>query len=256
MGSRRTLEPAEPRAAIVRHELASRIGDGRWKAGDRLPAEPELAAALGVSRATLRDALRSLEEDGFVTRVRGAGTFVTHRPRLRNNLDVNFGVTDLIRSMGLRPGTRHVEDSRGPATDEERDRLRLEEGAPVIRAQRVRTADGRPVVLSQDVIPATLVGDGDDAMARLGTGSLYDLLERELGIVVRQGVASIRPANAGREVSSLLEVPEGTLLLYLLQVDYDAEGRPVLLSHEHHLADAFEITVVRRGPGPRTKERR
>jgi GntR family transcriptional regulator len=73
---------------------------------------------------------------------------------------------------------------------------------------------------------------------------------------VRQGVASIRPANAGREVSELLRVPEGTLLLYLLQVDYDAEGRPVLLSHEHHLADAFEVTVVRRGPGPRMKERR
>jgi GntR family transcriptional regulator len=208
MSPRPALDTAEPRAAAVRQELARRIGEGRWRAGDRLPAEPELATTLGVSRATLRDALRSLEEDGFVTRVRGAGTFVTHRPRLRNNLDVNFGVTDLIRSMGMRPGTRHLGEARGPATDEERERLRLRGDAVVVRARRVRTADGRPVVLSEDVVPGWLLADGTDAMARLESASLYDVLERELGVVVRQGVASIRPANAGREVSSLLEVPE------------------------------------------------
>jgi GntR family transcriptional regulator len=256
MSARRTVDRPRPRAAAVRHELARGIGEGRWLAGDQLPPEPELATALGVSRATLRDALRSLEEDGFVTRVRGAGTFVTHRPRLKNNLDVNFGVTDLIRSMGMRPGTRDLDAARGPCTVEERERLELAEDATVMRARRVRTADGRPVVLSEDVVPGLLVEGRPDLAERLGGGSLYDLLERDLGVVVRQGVASIRPANAGRQVSDLLDVPEGTLLLYLLQVDYDAEGRPVLLSHEHHLADAFEITVVRRGPGPRMKERR
>src|ERR687895_466439 len=129
MSDQRTVDRPRPRAAAVRHELALGIGQGRWRAGDRLPAEPELAASLGVSRATLRDALRSLEEDGFVTRVRGAGTFVTHRPRLRNNLDMNFGVTDLIRSMGMRPGTRHLGTARGSATDEERDRLQLSDHA-------------------------------------------------------------------------------------------------------------------------------
>jgi GntR family transcriptional regulator len=256
MSPRDTLAPPKPRAAAVRQELARGIGEGRWRAGDRLPAEPDLAVALGVSRATLRDALRSLEEDGFVTRVRGAGTFVTHRPRLRNNLDVNFGVTDLIRSMGSRPDTRHLGAEEGSCTGEERERLQLGQDAGVVRTRRVRTADGRPVVLSEDVIPGWLLEGTAEVVDRVGSGSLYDLLDRELGVVVRQGVATIRPANASREIADMLEVPEGTLLLYLLQVDYEAEGRPVLLSHEHHLADAFEITVVRRGPGPRTKERR
>jgi GntR family transcriptional regulator len=255
MSVRGTKDRGEGRATAVRQELARRIEDGRWRAGDRLPSEPELATAFGVSRATLRDALRSMEEDGFVTRIQGAGTFVTHRPRLKNSLDVNFGVTDLIRSMGGRPGSRELETSDGTPTDEEAERLRLERDARVVRVRRVRTADGRPVVLSEDVIPGWLVDGAPDVVRRLGDGSLYDLLERQLGVVVRQGVASIRPANADRDVARLLDVPEGTLLLYLLQVDFDAEGRPVLLSHEHHLADAFEITVVRRGPGPRTRER-
>src|ERR671924_342237 len=111
----------------VRERLVRLIAGGRWRPGERLPSEPKLARDLGVSRATLRDALRSLEEDGFVTRAHGAGTFVTFRPRLRNNLDVNFGVTDLIRSMGLRPGTRDLGAAEGPGTEEERERLKLAE---------------------------------------------------------------------------------------------------------------------------------
>src|SRR3990170_1898698 len=100
----------------VREDLVRRIEAGEWRPSERLPSEPDLAASLGVSRATLRDALRSLEEDGFVTRVQGSGTFVTHRPRLRNNLDVNFGVTELIRSMGMRPGSAGVRTFEAEAT--------------------------------------------------------------------------------------------------------------------------------------------
>jgi GntR family transcriptional regulator len=245
---------AESRTATVREELAKRIEKGAWRPAEQLPAEPELAASLGVSRATLREALRSLEEDGFLTRIRGAGTFVTFRPRLKNNLDVNFGVTDLIRSMGMRPGVRDVRTYRRPPTTEEAESLSLADGAELACLERVRTADDRPVVFSVDVIPAPVVEGKPRALDRLGQGSIYTLLEEELGLVVRQGVASIRPQNADRSLGERLRVPEGTLLLYLLQVDYDTQGRAILLSHEHHLADAFEITVVRRGPGPRAKE--
>ena len=240
--------------SAVREELARRIEVGEWRPSQRLPSEPELAASLGVSRPTLREALRSLAEDGFVTRVQGSGTFVTHRPRLRNNLDVNFGVSELIRTMDMEPGSREVRVSQGAASADDARRLHLSPGDRVVSVERVRTADGRPVVFSVDVVPASLFGANDAIVSRVGQGSIYDLLDRELGIVVRQGVASLRPANADGRLAARLGVPEGTLLLYILQVDYDTDGRAVLLSHEHHVADAFEITVVRRGPGPRPKE--
>jgi GntR family transcriptional regulator len=234
----------------VRDDLLSRISSGRIPPGSKLPPEPELAEELGVSRPTLREALRSLEEDGFVTRTRGAGTYATHRPRLRNNLDVNFGVTEAIRASGMEPGTSRSAVHTGGASDEEAAALDLTQGDPVVRLERLRTADDEPVVLSVDVVSASRVAASELSSMPLD-GSVYELLERH-GTPVEHGVVSVEPARADRALARRLGVKSGALLMYLRQVDYGREGEPLLLSHEHHLADAFEFTVVRRGPGRRS----
>jgi len=233
----------------VRDDLVSRIATGRIPPGSKLPPEPELAEELGVSRPTLREALRSLEEDGFVTRTSGAGTYATHRPRLRNNLDVNFGVTEAIRAAGMEPGTSRSAVHTGGAGGEEAEALDLQPGDPVVRLERVRTADDDPVVLSLDVVSVSLIAAGELSAMPLD-GSLYELLERH-GSPVAHGVVRVEPARADRSLAKRLGVRGGAALLYLRQVDFGRGGEPLLLSHEHHLADAFEFTVVRRGPGRR-----
>ena len=82
---------------------------------------------------------------------------------------------------------------------------------------------------------------------------MYELMERELGILIHHGEASFAPVRATRAIASRLGVHAGTLLLHLRQVDYNDEGRAVLSSDEYHVADAFEFTVVRRGPGRRSR---
>jgi GntR family transcriptional regulator len=234
----------------VRDELAARIASGRVTPGTKLPAEPELAEELGVSRATLREALRSLEEDGFVTRTRGAGTYATRRPRLRNNLDVNFGVTESIRAAGMRPGTMQIAVHTEPASEQVAADLDLVAGDPVVILERVRTADGRPVVFSRDVVSASRVSASDVASMPVD-GSLYDVLER-VGHAVANGIVTIEPTVMDRSLAKLLKGKVGVPTLFLRQIDFDQTGDPALLSEEHHLAEAFEFTVVRRGPGRRT----
>ena len=234
----------------IRDELASRISTGRIAAGSKLPPEPELAEEMGVSRATLREALRSLEEDGFLTRTRGAGTYATHRPRLRNNLDVNFGVTEAIRAAGMRPGTTQSAIHTQSATTEEAAALDLSTGDAVVALERVRTADGRPVVFSRDVIAATRLPATELAGMPLD-GSLYEILEHH-GHPVAHGIVTVEPRQADKAMAKRMAVKAGELLLYLRQIDYGTEGEPLLLSEEHHLAEAFEFSVVRRGPGGRS----
>jgi GntR family transcriptional regulator len=231
----------------VRDDLASRIANGRIQPGSKLPPEPELAEELGVSRSTLREALRSLEEDGFVTRTRGAGTYATHRPRLRNNLDVNFGVTEAIRASGMEPGTTESAVISEGASADHATALDIVEGDPVIVLERVRTADASPVVFSRDVVAERLLPAAQVASMPLD-GSLYGLLE-DNGHPVAHGVVTLEPDRADRTIARRLRIKTGSLLLYLRQIDYGREGEPLLLSHEYHLAEAFEFTVVRRGPG-------
>jgi GntR family transcriptional regulator len=238
-----------PLSFSVRDELAWRITSGAIPPGSRLPTEPQLAEDLGVSRATLREALRSLEEDGFVTRRRGAGTFATHRPRLRNNLDVNFGVTEAIRASGMEPGTIDTKVEVTPAGAQEAAALDIGVGDPVVTVERVRTADDRRVVFSRDVVAQALVGE--DTLEGLEDASVYDLLEASAHVAIQHGVVTIEPMTADRSLARKLKIPAGSLLLYLRQIDYDRSGDPVLLSHEYHLGDAFEFSVVRRGPGRR-----
>jgi GntR family transcriptional regulator len=230
----------------VRDQLAERIASGEIAAGGRLPPEPQLAADLGVSRATLREALRSLEEDGMVTRTRGAGTYATNRPRLRNNLDLNFGVTEAIRAAGMRPGTASSTVRTAAASADDAQALDLQRGDTVVVLERIRTADDRPVVWSRDVVRATLLPA--EALERAGDVSVYDVLERG-GVTIQHGVVTVEPQIADKALAKRLRIEQGALVLYLRQVDYDAAGEPVLLSHEHHVADAFEFSVVRRGPG-------
>ena len=244
--SRHGSRPHTTRENLLAWMAKAKIGPGR-----QLAPEPQLAGELGVSRPTLREALRSLEDEGVVTRSRGAGTFVSHRPRLRNNLDVNFGVSDAIRQSGMEPGSMAAVTTIETAPEEEREALALGPEEQVVVVERVRTADSRPVVFTRDVLPVRMLEGKSDAIQSLAGGSIYDTMEGDLGLVIHHGVASFTPARASKLVASKLRVARGTLLLYLRQVDYDREGRPLLSSHEHHLADAFEFTLVRRGPGRR-----
>jgi DNA-binding GntR family transcriptional regulator len=194
----------------------------------------------------MRAAITVLEEDGFVSRKHGSGTYVTHRPSLPNDLGRNFGVSSMIARSGMQPGSVAESASEVPAPAAVAEALGVEEGSPVSSLRRVRTADGRRVVDVSDWCRVEHLSPED--LAALGEGSIYTALA-ERGLAVDHGVAQITPRNADGEVAQRLDVPLGALLITIDQVDSTAGGVPVLVSREHHIADAFTFTLLRRGPG-------
>ena len=241
--------------AVVAADLRRSIEKRALGTDGRLPSEPELARQMGVSRATIRQAVTELEEGGFVRRRQGRGTFVTGQATsLRNNLNVNSGVTDLIAAGGWTPGTADVTLEQRGATREEAAALELERGAGVAIVRRTRLADERPVVAVEDVIAAQRLASvnvtAEDLAAALGSEALYDVLDR-LGLAVHHGIADIRPARAAGDVARRLAMKSGSLVVLIEQIDFTAEDEPVLFSRERHRPDVFQFRVYRRGPGSR-----
>jgi GntR family transcriptional regulator len=232
-------------------ELRTRIRAGEWRPGERIPSEPELARQETVSRSSMRAAITLLEEEGYVSRRHGSGTYVTHRPALPNELGRNFGVSSLIASTGLQPGTEEESYGAEPAPAAVAAELGVEAGAPVSVLRRVRTASGRRVVDVTDWCRVEHLAPEDLP----DVGSIYSALE-ERGLTVDHGVAHLTPRNADGDLAERLAVPRGTLLLTIDQIDRTADGVTVLVSREHHLADAFTFTLLRRGPGEETGEQR
>ena len=240
---------APPRRSL-RHSVArvlrERIVAGELEAGDRLPSEPELARSLGVSRSSLRAGIALLEEDGAVRRLHGSGTYVAHRPGVRNDLSRNFSVSSMIAATGVEAGSVDERCTAEPAPPHVAAALGVRARTHVSALRRVRTAAGRRVVDSTDWCRTDVIEP--EAMGALEQGSIYAALA-ERGMHVHHGVATMTPDVAMGEVAQRLGVPKGALLLTLFQIDSTADGIVVLVSQEHHLADAFDITVYRRGPG-------
>ncbi len=232
---------------VVRAELRRLIIEGEFPPGSKLPNEDALCQRFAVSRITLREAVRGLIEEGYVVRRQGAGTFVTVGPALRNSLDTNFSYTEYLESTGLRVIKRVLEATRTMPSDEVSSDLGLGEREEVVVVRRLRIAGKTPAIYSIDTIPADIV-DAKGDLKEFGR-SLYRLLASR-GHVIDHGRSVLTPVVANTALAEILEVPRGTPLQHMRQVDYDSTGRPVMRSLEWHVPSVIELRVFRRGPGP------
>lgn len=232
---------------IAQQELRKAITGGTFRPGTQLPTEAELCTMLGVSRTVVREALRVLEDDGLVARRHGVGTFVRNHPILKN-LNFNFGITEMIESAGSRAGTSHLAIQHEKADAEKAEQLRVPLGTPLFTVERVRTADGQPVVYSLDTLTEGLIEKAGFDPQLLLSESIYNILQTSLGQVVEYGIARLLPVAAPARVTEKLQLPPNALTLYIVQTDYSSADEPLVYSCEYHLPDAFDFMVWRRGP--------
>ena len=243
-----------PLVQRVAEQLRAMIMGGRLEPETQLPKEPDLSALLNVSRSTVRSALTILEQGGFILRRWGVGTFIAKNPPAYNNLNINSGVTQLIRSSGAVPGCIEILATNRPASEHVANRLSVELGTPIVIVERVRLANDRRTVFTLDYLPEALFHTPDDEIPLSEVAayvkahqSMYAFLRERCSLEIHHGIAWIRPLNAEGYIAEKLQVPRGSSLLHLEQVDFSYEGEPVALSDEYYVADAFTFSIYRSG---------
>lgn len=225
--------------------LLQEIAAGRWAAADRLPPEVELAAALGVSRTVVRDALSELERGGYIERVRGIGTVVNRGvAALDHRMDRKVEFTRRIAESGRTPHTDHLLVTRQAADADAAAALGMTPGQTVLVVTKRMLADDVPVLLCTDTLPLELFGgrrlNGVD-FAR----PIFDILQQECGIQTTSTIAHLRAVPGAAAERRLLRLGPDKALLELQETCYSRLCRPVVRSRTLY-TDYFDFALVRK----------
>lgn len=213
--------------------------------GERLPSEPVLAQRLHVSRATLREAMRTFETQGIIRRRQGSGTYVSQPTAIIDTgLEVLESIETLAGRIGLQVklGETHIEYR--PADDKERLALNTSIGQYVNVVSRVMHADDRPVAYLIDILPANQLSAND--LKVNFTGSVLDLLLQRGFPALVTARTEINAVTANSQTARALGIQRGDVLLNFVSYLYDNLGQVVDLSYSYFLPGYFRFHVVRR----------
>lgn len=212
---------------------------------ERLASEPAIAAMLGVSRPTVRQALAELAHEGMIIRKHGSGTFLNrHILQLRTRLEEVWDFAEMIERAGYTPGVKHIRTELRPANDVERDKLQLEAGSQVLSVTNLFLANRRPVIYCRDVIPGGLVRQAY-APEELH-GPIYTFLAQRCQQRVIYNITEILPVAANTLLARYLKCKRGTPLHYFQEVGFNAEHTPIMYSEEYYWPEAFSFQLVRK----------
>jgi GntR family transcriptional regulator len=230
-----------PAYQVIEQWLGRLIFERNLLPGDKLPTESGLAAALGVSRMTLRQALASLEGRGVLERRRGrnGGTFIA-APKIDCDVTGLAGFTEQMRRANVRPGARLVSATTVGAPGSVAGALQVERGAEVHEVIRVRSANREPLALERSYFPARVFPDLLDQPL---SGSLYALMQRKYRQEPHTSSESLEPVIASEDEAKLLRVEAGSPLMLIERTAYTVAGLPVECAFDLYRADRTRITV-------------
>lgn len=213
--------------------------------GERLLSEPELARSLGVSRATLREAMRTFEGQGVIRRRQGVGTFVvSHTHVMDTGLEMLQSIETLAGKINLDVSMGDLRTKRITADAEMAEIFDLEEGASLVKVTRVISAEERPVAFLTDILPENVLTANDLEFGF--TGSVLDLLLKRGEPSLAYSLAEVRAVAAESGVARALQIQRGDVLLNLVSRLISANGLVVDFSNGYFLPGYFRFNVVRR----------
>lgn len=217
--------------------LRGLIESGEWPAGSQIPNEDRLGDMLGISRITLRHALRNLEEAGMLRREHGRGTFVRSATMVAGVRGLT-SFTDEMRTLALEPGTRLLGAQLMSATVVIAEALEVPVGTPIVQLRRLWLGNGMPIGIQTTHLPRERVPGLYEAAP--GISSLYRWLKDNCGIDPVKAKEVYRVGAVPASDAELIELPSNTPAFEVERITFDRTG-PFEFALSVMRADRYEI---------------
>ncbi len=226
--------------------LENLIKDGTYQPGEQLPSQEQLAGQLGISRATLREALHKLEIEGVIQRQHGVGTFVAknYRQRLDTGLEVLESLEQIAGKSGMRAYMGLCKIEVYPAQQIDRERLNLLDAAEIISVSRVILVDDRPIAHLVDILPTKYLNETD--LQNDFGGSVLDVLIRLGRPRLSYSHTHIESVAASPVLAEALNLHRKDPLLKFEARLFSQDGQVVDFSISHFVPGQLNFHVVRR----------
>lgn len=233
------------KAPKLKDDILQLITDDGMRPGDQLPTEPELAEHFGVSRSTIREALKLLEQDGLVNAIQGRGRFLSALGSLSIERPVTIyeSITEMLQGLGYEVTNVVLSVDEDVADAAVADALGIDEGDPVIRLVRLRLGGDEPMVLSINVVRRAAL-PGPIAYRDWGV-SVTKTLEGH-GHAIVSSVARISAANLPEEYAAKFDLAKYDPWLVVEETCITREGLRVLYALDYHRSSEIAFNVIRR----------
>ncbi len=226
--------------------LLEDIKRGQYPPGSKLPSEDQLAREFSVSRVTLREALRVLEDDGVIIRRHGTGTFVLDKKAVPvQTLSSIVSTSTIFKRVGLEDRFFKVDMKKHPADQRIAEKLRIPAGDEIWEVERIWTIGEKPAVYSFDYFPASLVPDGQENKLNDYMHSLYHFLTEVCRQISDEGDCSFKPIISDKHLSDILKLKAASPLMYIETIDFNKSKRPILYCRSYYIPELFEFQAHR-----------
>lgn len=234
----------------LKKSIKDQIINGSIKLGDKIPTERELCNLYGVSRITVRQAINNLEQEGFLYRKQGKGTYVTYpRTGFQQQLSVtrNLSVRTIkvlseeIMEIGHKPSSKVISTNTETANEKVAGKLLLPPfNRKIHKILRVRLADNEPIILEKTYISfhlCPIIGKEE-----LENGSLYRILIDKLHLPLDHANITYQAVLVGKDASKHLKCPIGSPAIFIERLTFLKNGIPIELSLGVARADRFKLS--------------
>ncbi len=223
----------------IKQQIIDQISSGELLEGQKLPSEHTYQQVLQVSRATVRQALNVLENEGFLERRQGIGTFIARR-KIVPEINKLTSFSEDMQARGLVPDSRILGIQKVIPHDTIRKRLNMQPGERAWLVKRLRLADQEPMALQQLYIPPWIYLTKKDLEQM---ESYYQTLEKQKGLTVLQAQETLMARRVTAHEAAILDIEPGSPVLFIRRLSFDKQSRPVEYVEIVYRSDRYQYQL-------------